>query len=287
MDNTNRKSRPRPDRVPEPAEKCDWVYGPVPSRRFGLSLGINLGETREKICTWGCVYCQCGFGRKLSSVPDARFPTLPEVLNETARRVAAHPGLDSITFAGNSEPTSNPAFPEIVEAVLRQRESHPAKVPRIVNCLTNASDIDRPGVLAALLKLDEAWVKLDCALPEMFLKLNRPERSLGGLAEHLARLKRFGAGRLRIQTLVWECPSVPHLGNWTEANRQALCEAYLDLIPMEVHLATIERNPADRRLTPVPDIQLLDFAEFLRQKKVMVTVFPSRGTKRYDLTQRS
>ena len=254
---------------------CPTIYGPVQSRRHGLSLGINLGDPQSKICTWGCIYCQCGFGSRSDAqglLQQGAIPTADQVLKELEEVVRNNPALDSVTMAGNSEPTAHPQFPEIVARVLDLRARLGLKW--IFNCLSNGSELGKDSVVKACDSLDEIWVKMDCAVDSLFKKLNRPVNAVGGVEDQIARIKKLRAPG--IQSLLWTCPEKPEIANWTEENREALREAYRKIRPAQIFITTVKRQPAFTGLQPVDLASLEAFGEEVRRdslNKIDVKVF--------------
>ena len=250
---------------------CPTVYGPVRSRRHGFSLGINLGDAEKKACTWSCVYCQCGFGHRVGEISGLRIPARHEVLKGVREALKAHPDLDSVTMAGNTEPTSHPEFAEIVQDVLDLRRQTAGKWT--FNVLSNGSELD-PGntaLIAACDSLDEVWIKLDCAEEDLFRRLNRPIARIGGIHQHLVRIRLLQAPR--IQTLLWGAEERPNLASWTEGNRKALLAAYKQVAPVQIFITTIQREPAMSGLLPVPATELEEFGEQVRAAGFNVKIF--------------
>lgn len=176
------------------------IFGPVKSRRFGTSLGINLLPLESKLCSFDCVYCECGLtGRRKSNKP--RLFKKEEIINALELRLDELIGTplepDSITFAGNGEPTMHPQFPEIMDAVISIRDH---KVPGAkITVLSNATLLKRKTVRDALLKADNNVLKLDAGTDAMFQLINRPMSplTLQDVVEQLMVFK----GNLTIQTL--------------------------------------------------------------------------------------
>ena len=239
---------------------CPTIYGPVESRRHGLSLGINLGLVDQKVCTWGCLYCQCGMGQRREFESSESRPTANEVLKLLELKLQTLSKLDSITFAGNTEPTTHPEFGTIVEGALNLRERYHPKC--IVNILSNGSELESEGVVAACNKLDESWIKLDCALDGLFLKLNRPLEKVGSTAKHVERVQQLN--KIYIQTILWQCDDKPELANASPENLKALLEAYKKIRPIKIHVTTIARKPAVEKLGPVTEALLASFVSTLR-----------------------
>ncbi len=254
-----------------PNSNCPTVYGPVKSRRHGQSLGINLGLADTKVCTWGCVYCQCGMGERRELQLNERVLDAKSILDLTRHAVSNAGALDSVTIAGNSEPTKHPEFLTIVKGLLNLRKE--LKAQWILNCLSNGSELNQVNIRQGCDLLDETWIKLDCAIDEMFRRLNRPLARIGSITQHL---KKIGSlQHVFIQTLVWTCPSTPEISNWTESNKIALLEAYLKLKPRKIHMTTIARNPALSQIRPVSKQELEDYAAILKREGLNIDVFPS------------
>ncbi len=178
----------------------DVIFGPVRSRRLGLSLGINLLPLHRKFCSFNCIYCECGW-TPAPAREGMELPSRAEVasfLEEKLKQLAKENYLpDAITYAGNGEPTLHPDFSGIVDDTtkLRNRYSPHSKV----SVLSNASRIHDPFVFEALLKLDNNILKLDAGSEETFRVLNNPVESFD-FARMISDLERF-KGNLIIQTM--------------------------------------------------------------------------------------
>lgn len=150
------------------------VYGPVHSRRLGVSLGVNLNPTDGKHCSFDCVYCENGTNaQRRTSTPFPSGERVVGALGERLRQMAAE-GVspDVITLAGNGEPTLNPDFPEVVDGALRLRDGlcPTAKVA----VLSNATRAGDPRVHAALMRVDDNILKLDTVDPDAIRHIDRP-----------------------------------------------------------------------------------------------------------------
>ena len=176
------------------------IFGPVNSGRLGISLGINVLPTQSKYCTFDCIYCECGWTHsdqkikaKLYSrieIKDAMLKRFPEIIQQ---------GIipDSITFAGNGEPTIHPDFAGIIDDVLVMRNEYFPKAK--IAILSNASLIHKPHVKESLLRIDDCILKLDAGSEAMFNLINRPSGK-SKLADIVDELISFN-GKLIIQTL--------------------------------------------------------------------------------------
>ena len=136
------------------------IFGPVHSRRLGVSLGINLLPADGKVCTFDCIYCECGFNADYR--PKQPLPTREEVRSALEARLRDMqqngPTPDVLTFAGNGEPTAHPCFPEIIEDTLALRDNYFPNAK--VSVLSNSTFIHRPAVFEALNKIDNNILKL-------------------------------------------------------------------------------------------------------------------------------
>jgi wyosine [tRNA(Phe)-imidazoG37] synthetase (radical SAM superfamily) len=178
----------------------DVIFGPVRSRRLGLSLGINLLPLHRKYCSFNCIYCECGWtpprDKELTELP-AREETA-FFLEQKLKELAEEDYLpDAITYAGNGEPTLHPQFSGIVDDTIRLRDAYSPRSK--VTVLSNASRIHEPEVFNALLKLDNNILKLDAGTEATFRLLNNPVDPID-FRELVSNLAKFN-GRLIIQTM--------------------------------------------------------------------------------------
>ena len=248
------------------------IYGPIHSRRLGMSLGINLMPNDGKICSFDCLYCEAGFnaqGAGKDGVPsrEAVKKQLRRKLTEMKRTGQT---LDVITFSGNGEPTLHPEFNKIVEDVLRMRtEFFPdAKV----SVLSNSTMAGTRSVAAALQKVDNNILKLDSALPHTFIAINRPT-SPNCLPEGIiADLKRFN-GQGVVQTIMIRGEyEGEHFDNTTDEELDALLSAYLQIRPREVMLYSIDRKTPAENLEKVSKEELERIAQRFREAGLVVQV---------------
>jgi wyosine [tRNA(Phe)-imidazoG37] synthetase (radical SAM superfamily) len=176
------------------------VFGPVNSRRLGVSLGINLLPTGYKHCSFNCLYCECGW-TKIVDNADVEFPPaslLRELLEKKLQEMKANNELpDTISFAGNGEPTIHPDFAEIIDITLELRDKYSPKSK--IAALSNASMLHLPEIVSALKKIDQNILKLDAGTEETFRKINKPvtDISLETVVNDLRQFK----SNLIIQTL--------------------------------------------------------------------------------------
>jgi len=177
------------------------IFGPVLSRRLGNSLGINLLPISKKICNFDCLYCECGLTDYKVAKEDAPLPTRKEVetnLKNTLYNYSkAGRKIDTITFAGNGEPTLHPDFPEIIEDTILLREKYCPETKIAV--LSNATLINKEKIRNALKKIEYNILKLDSAFQETIQKINCPKGEFS-VNKLITQLSEFNSN-LTIQTL--------------------------------------------------------------------------------------
>ena len=154
----------------------DIIYGPIKSRRLGISLGVNLLPLESKLCNFDCIYCECGWNRDNRS-EKPRFNAredVREALRATLSKMQSEGQLpDVITFAGNGEPTMHPDFESIIEDTIALRDEFAATAK--VSVLSNATQLHREGVVRALHRVDNAILKLDSAIDATAHIINSPQ----------------------------------------------------------------------------------------------------------------
>ena len=248
------------------------IYGPIHSRRLGMSLGINLMPNDGKICSFVCLYCEAGFnaqGPGKDGVP-TREAVKKQLRHKLMEMKQEGQTLDVITFSGNGEPTLHPEFKKVVEDVLRLRtEFFPdAKV----SVLSNSTMAGKPAVVDALLKVDNNILKLDSAMPHTFRVLNRPT-SPNCLPEGvIADLKRFN-GQCVVQTIMIRGEyDGERFDNTTDEELQALLSAYLEIQPREVMLYSIDRKTPAENLEKVSKEEMERIAQRFREAGLTVQV---------------
>ena len=248
------------------------IYGPIHSRRLGMSLGINLMPNDGKICSFDCLYCEAGFnaqGPGKDGVP-SRDAVKKQLRRKLMEMKEAGQTLDVITFSGNGEPTLHPEFDKVVDDVLRLRtEFFPdAKV----SVLSNSTMAGKPAVAKALLKVDNNILKLDSAIPHTFIAINRPV-SPNCLPEGvIADLKRFD-GQCIVQTIMLRGEfEGKHFDNTTDEELDALLKAYQEIKPREIMLYSIDRKTPADNLEKISKEELQRIAERFRKAGIKVQV---------------
>ncbi len=251
----------------------ETVFGPVMSRRLGVSLGINLLPVDYKYCTFNCVYCECGWTH---SKPEgsSELPGRDEVsklLKEKLESMMANEQApDAITFAGNGEPTIHPEFPGIIDDTLALRDQFfpDAKI----TVLSNASMLHRRDVFDALKAVDKNIQKLDAGSEEHFKLINQPagKLSLEAVVEHLCRFE----GDLIVQTLFLRGE---HDGKKIDNTSKKEVEAWIELLkkigPEYVMIYPIDRATPEQGIEKVSFDELSAIAEKVNLAGIKTKVF--------------
>ncbi len=248
------------------------VFGPVHSRRLGVSLGINLLPLDGKFCSFNCIYCECGLNEERRT--RIKLPTRAEVSAALEKKLLAmqSEGLapDVITFAGNGEPTMHPAFGGIIDdtILLRDRLCPQAKIA----VLSNATMLHKDAVFNALNKVEDNILKLDSVLDSRVRQLDVPASAAFTVEKLIAQLLRFN-GNLMIQTMFitgeYQGQSVD---NTTEEEIAGWIDALQRIRPRQVMIYTIERETPISTLLKVSREKLDAIAERARQAGFNVSV---------------
>ena len=223
------------------------IFGPVHSRRLGISLGINLLPADGKLCSFDCIYCECGLNK--DHRPTLPLPTPAEVsvkLEAKLQEMVAEGQLpDVLTFAGNGEPTCHPHFAEIIDDTIRLRDHY---CPRAkVSVLSNSTMIHRQSVHDALMRVDNNILKLDTVDPLYINKVDRPNGTYDVQAV-IEGMKAFN-GHVIIQTMFMKGEGVDNTG---EEYVAPWLEAVKAIRPQQVMIYTIDRE------TPIQGLQKAD-----------------------------
>ena len=250
------------------------IFGPLNSRRLGVSLGINVLPIQSKYCTFDCIYCECGwthsdqktrsklFSREqIKSAMEKRFP---EILQQ---------GIvpDSITFAGNGEPTIHNAFAGIIDDVIEMRDKFFPQAKIAV--LSNASLIHKPHVKEALLKIEDCILKLDAGSEEMFHRINRPvgTSKLSEIVDGLITFK----GKLIIQTLFLRGTyNGEIIDNTSEAEIDLWLGHLKKIMPQSVMIYCIDRATPARDLEKLSVEEMEKIADKVRALGIKTEVYP-------------
>ncbi len=252
------------------------VYGPVPSRRLGMSLGVD--PIPKLTCTFDCTYCQLGKKRYIVSGPEGvkeRFPTPEKIATAVEEALSRRTHIDYITFSGSGEPTLNPRITEAVAAIRRFTD-----IP--IALITNSSLLTRPEVLDTAALFDLVLPSLDAGDQETFLRINRPARgfeieAIANAIGHLAR-------RVPIWLEVMLVESEKERMNTDPDSIGHLIEKIRLIRPHEVNLNTCVRPP-EEQVDPVPEEKLNEIRERMEGElpEVPIVIVPKRTRSRSKL----
>ena len=241
------------------------IFGPVRSRRLGLSLGVNLLPVESKLCNFDCIYCECGWNE--DHVGRRRFNSREDVrgmLRDTLQAMVAKGELpDVITFAGNGEPTMHPDFEPIIEDTIALRDQICPQAK--VSVLSNATQIHREDVRRALLRVDNNILKLDSAFDSTVQLINKPQGSYS--VERTVELMKLFEGNMILQTMFLRGEYLSKRVDNTTAEE---VDAWLDIVaqikPRQVMIYSLDRDTPCQTLEKVGREELLQIAAKLQAR---------------------
>lgn len=247
------------------------IFGPIHSRRLGVSLGINLLPADGKCCSFDCIYCECGLNKDF--VPKQKMPTREEVSAALEAQLIKMqnegPTPDVFTFAGNGEPTLHPHFPEIIEDTLKLRDKYFPNAK--VSVLTNATQIVRQSVFDALCKVDNNICKLDTISQEYINLIDQPNKSYY-VNKIIEKLIEFG-NRCIIQTMFMNGEyNGKSVCNVTENFVSPWLDTLTKIQPREVMIYTIDRETPVEGLLKATAEELDSIGERVRKLGIVCKV---------------
>ena len=244
------------------------VYGPIRSRRLGVSLGVNLMPTTAKLCTFDCVYCECGWNQPISH---PQLPTREQVrdaLESQLLTLDVQP--DVITFSGNGEPTLHPDFLGIIQDTCALRDQYCPNAK--VSVLSNSTQLGRKDVVEALLLCDNRILKLDSAIDTTMQLIDKPVNQHLTVAQIVQWLSLF-EGNFTLQTCFLRGEYEGRLiDNTTREELDAWYQAVNILHPKQVMIYVIDRATPLQTLSKVPTEEMEAIAAPLREKGIDVIV---------------
>ena len=252
----------------------DIIFGPIHSRRVGTSLGINLLPVCGKLCTFDCIYCECGTmdsgaprkERKMPSleqVADAMYARFRELYDEGVK-------VDSISFTGNGEPTLHRDFPAIVDKTVELRDRFFPEA--VISVFSNSTTLDKPGVFEALMKVDNRIMKVDSSDVGMFRLVNRPVGRFS-LEKILKNLERFG-GDFILQTMFFKGTVE---GKEFDLTAPDLVAGWMDIVrrlrPAKVMAYSLDRDTPLAGLLKIDRDRLQEITAPLRDEGFEIEIF--------------
>jgi len=249
------------------------IFGPVKSRRLGVSLGINLLPVDYKYCTYNCVYCECGWTKKQES-KHISLPKRAEIrlkLKQKLEQLQKEKiSPENLTFAGNGEPTIHPEFAEIIDDTIQLRNEYFPDA--LITVLSNGSLIERPNIFGALQKADQNILKLDAGSESQFRHINIPNSSTS-LAQHVDNLSKFN-GNLIIQSLFLSGNhNGTHIDNTSEEEINLWLDHLKKIKPKLVMIYPIDRETPAHDLDKIPKEKLLQIASRVHDLGIKTEVY--------------
>ena len=244
------------------------VYGPIHSRRLGVSLGVNLMPTTAKLCTFDCVYCECGWNQPILH---PTLPTRDEVREALRTQLSAHQSqLDVITFSGNGEPTLHPDFLGIIEDTCALRDEYCPKAK--VSVLSNSTQLGRKDVVEALRLCDNRILKLDSAIDTTMRLVDKPVNAQLTVGQVVEWLKVFD-GDFTLQTCFLRGNYEGQvIDNTTDEELKAWYDIVDTLRPKQVMIYVIDRETPLKTLEKIPAEKMEAIAAPLRKKGIDIVV---------------
>lgn len=251
------------------------VYGPIHSRRLGTSLGMELMPLEHKLCTFNCVYCECGWNEPVShpqlptraEVKAALEKKLQEMVHGTCENGTC---LDVITFSGNGEPTLHPDFLGIIIDTCALRDQYCPKAR--VSVLSNSTQLGRPEVVQALRLCDNRILKLDAATDTMMRRIDLPVNEQLTVETIIGWLAQFD-GDFTLQTCFLRGEHNGQIiDNTTPEELEAWYKAVDRLHPKQIMIYVIDRKTPEEHLSKIPRDEMERIAAPLREKGYEVIV---------------
>lgn len=248
------------------------IFGPIHSRRLGVSLGINLLPPDGKLCSFDCIYCECGYNADFKAKQP--LPTREEVKNALENRLKDMqengPKPDVFTFAGNGEPTLHPHFPEIINDTIELRDKYfpDAKV----SVLSNSTLIFKENVRNALMLVDNNILKLDTINMDYIKEVDRPMGKYE-VNRIIDNMKKFN-GHIIIQTMFMKgfSPNDVNVDNTSDQYVLPWLEVVKNINPEQVMIYTIDRETPDQRLLKATPEELDRIASLIKKEGLSVSV---------------
>lgn len=249
------------------------IFGPIHSRRLGVSLGVNLMPADGKVCSFDCIYCEAGYNSQ--GAGEAGLPSREKVREDLERKLSEMrskgDSLDVITFSGNGEPTLHPEFAGVIDDTLALRDRYYPEAK--VSVLTNSTRIFDPAVAEALKKVDNNILKLDSAIDPTMRLIDVPASKEFTVERVVEALKQFkGTGIIQTMLLRGE-HNGKRVDNTTPEEIDALITAYKEIEPREVMLYSLDRSTPEERLVRVEKEEIERIARQVREAGINVMGF--------------
>ena len=241
-----------------------YLFGPVPSRRLGMSLGVDL--VPHKVCSLNCIYCECGPTTKLT-LDRKEYILYDKVIKELDHYFNNNPAPDYITFSGSGEPTLNSRIGDVLQFIKQKKPDVPVAV------LTNGTLFYQKKVRTELLNADLVLPSLDAATDLIFRKINRPFHKLN-IQEYIQGLQDFRneyKGKIWLEVLI-----IPGY-NDSKAELKLLKEVFEKIRPDSIQLNTLDRPGVISDIKAATKIELQQIADYWNLDNVeIIAAAPER-----------
>lgn len=248
----------------------ELIYGPIHSRRLGNSLGVNLLPTDKKYCNFNCVYCECGNNIPGGKIDLPRRADIAKALDSKLQECLSKDiQIDSITFAGNGEPTIHPEFKGVMEDTVAARNRYFPKAQ--ISVLSNATRIGNAGVVEGLMMIDNRILKIDSAIQSTALAIDRPAGpyTVEGTVELLKKFE----GNFTLQTMFLEGNvNGHHINNMTGSEVEAWVKLASAAKPKKIMIYTIDRDTPEQDLRKATHEELDAIADRVRKMGIEISV---------------
>lgn len=236
----------------------DIIFGPVKSRRLGNSLGINLLPENKKVCNFNCVYCECGWTKQTTEKLPKTEDILYRIKNDFFKLAEKNIEIDTITFAGNGEPTLHPDFDIIVDECILQRNKFFPNAKIAV--LTNATLLHKKKVENALYKTDQPLLKLDSVVKETIETINKPVSGFD-FKKYIKKIREFKGNTIIQSMFIRYEKDGKTVDNSTEHEVELWLKEIEIINPKLVMIYSIARDTPDPNVKAVPKERLLEIGE--------------------------
>jgi len=239
----------------EPNIFTTHIVGPIHSRRLRVSLGVNILPDNGKICSFNCVYCECGWNEDHRG---GKFVDADEVMQQLEEKLkqmhSTGDPLDVITFAGNGEPTLHPDFARIIDRTLSLRNQYYPAVK--VSVLSNGTRMTVPAVKEALMRVDNNILKLDGAFDETVRLIDQPADSHYNVRSVVEGMKGY-QGELIVQTMFVKGEhNGQHFDNTTPEEVAAWIDLMREVKPRQIMVYSLDRPTPEHNLTAISKAEM-------------------------------
>jgi wyosine [tRNA(Phe)-imidazoG37] synthetase (radical SAM superfamily) len=247
-----------------------YIFGPISSRRFGMSLGIDLSPDK-KSCNFDCIYCELEKAQKVDTIYNP--PKVEDIINDVKEGIKKY-DFDVITITANGEPTLYPFLDELIDEINKIKKDKKSLI------LSNSSNIDKPEIQNAIKKLDIVKLSLDSVNPKTFKKIDRAlegikiENIINGIKE----FSKIYRGDLIIEILV-----VKGINDKIE-EFQKLNEVLKEINPTRVDISTIDRPPA-YDVQPVEYERLFELSQEIKNQHIFIASRKNLENKKESFTK--